>query len=333
MNSVPKFTIVIATCGRPDRLAEVLRSTACANTVAGGGCKVVVVDNHADLTAEKTVREFAHTGKIPTTYLKSRPHNKCAALNTGIQAALTDWIAFTDDDTIPEPTWLREAARYAGGGSARMFAGRIVPGECESLPRWLKAGKSGRVLKAGVFVHYEPRQSTGLLGPSDAVPYGANVFVHRHIFEEYGVYDEALWRMCGKAALGVDDGEFGIRVSKAGEPIGYCHESVVVHPVHDDRFSLYAQLRIAYRYGWRDPLVFHEEYRHPHFLFRLRLVLANTLGAICEAARADVSASGAHLGEAARNVGRIVGRFSQSYRLRTDLPAPAMLEPEGRIAP
>ncbi len=69
----------------------------------------------------------------------------------------------------------------------------------------------------GAYVGYEPRPASGLLDARSMVPLGANFFAMRRLFAEHGGYDEQLWDRCGKAALGVEDAEMGMRIRARGE--------------------------------------------------------------------------------------------------------------------
>ncbi len=37
--------------------------------------------------------------------LKSKAMNKTVALNLGVREATTEWLAFTDDDALPNQDW------------------------------------------------------------------------------------------------------------------------------------------------------------------------------------------------------------------------------------
>ena len=120
-----RFTVIIATCGRPDRLAHALEYVHRANVNAGGGHKLIVADNGVDNAAELLVGRFAEESGMDVQYLRTPPRNKCKALNQSIAAATTDWLAFTDDDTEPDEDWLRHGARFAESGKCRYFVRSI----------------------------------------------------------------------------------------------------------------------------------------------------------------------------------------------------------------
>jgi GT2 family glycosyltransferase len=310
-----KFSVVIATCGRPARLATVLQCVETAIKESADSHCIIVVDNSPNLCARGTVDTFRDNTNTEIRYLESDAFHKSKALNRGIAAAGTDWLAFTDDDTLPDPRWLAEAERHLQTCECRVFGGRVVPGEPGiPLPARLRRGRSGLTARAGVFVRYEPVPASGWLGEKDPIPYGANIFIHKSVFADHGSYDEELWTLCGPAALGVDDGEFGVRLKKAGEPIGYCSEALVVHPIHEDRFSFRSLIKVGYRYGWRDPLVYHEEYSRPHVGFRLKVIARHAWNCFGSMMLLDKGGATYRLVEISRNVGILVGRCSSSYR-------------------
>ena len=315
------FTLVIATCDRPDRLSRLLRRLERVVAESGERHRVIVVDNGFAHPVQELVDEFRTAAGHPVDCLRSEPGSKAAALNAGIEAADTEWLGFTDDDTLPREDWLKQAAAYRDREDCRMFGGLVEPGlPSAPLPRWLVPGRSGRVARlGGVLVQYKPREQSGILDRDDPVPFGANVFVSQEVFREHGGYDEALWTLCGKAALGVEDGEFGVRVRDAGERIGYCSEAVVEHPIHYERCTMRSHLKIAYRYGWRDPLVYFRRDSRRLEPYKIRK-LAGWIGRLAvDGLRGDTAAAVADLEEVAVWSGRIAGRLSSAHRKRAEM--------------
>ena len=310
-------SIIIATCNRPESLSGMLDHVGAAIAKTGLQHRVIVADNGTDRPAEDVVAQFGGRTGVRLQYLRSEPRNKSNALNAGIGAADTEWLAFTDDDTLPDPDWLNSGMAFAIRGLCRVFGGRILAGQPDApLPSWMRPAANGEYPGHGVFVRYHPLQQSGLLGPSDRVPFGANVFVRRDVFKEHGGYDEQLWKCCGRAALGAEDGEFGIRLQQRGEPIGYCHEAVVVHPVHVERCRWRTQLRLAFYYGWRDPIVGFDPRRRLVEPYRLRQWAVWSARAAAERLGGRDAAAFADSLKAARAMGSVLCRFSAGYRRR-----------------
>jgi len=258
---------------------------------------------------------------LPVRHLVSRPRDKAAALNAGIAAAKTEWLAFTDDDTLPEPDWLLQGMRYAETAGGAIFGGRIIAPELDDsrLPRWLRPGRSGRLPGTGIVVRYRPRPDDGPLRLGMPAPFGANLFARRDVFARHGGYDENLWALCvryGKWPVGVEDSEFGHRLIVRGEPVGYCDGACVVHPVNYCRASLRLCLWQAYCDGWRQPLIFTEQVHAGTWRYRVRRLLGELAGTAWSGITGDPSAAAAALLDAARYAGMLVGVSSAALAER-----------------
>ena len=314
------FTVIIATCDRPDRLERGLRAVALAVAEAGDGHRVIVADNGTGGLAEGVVASLREETGLDLAYVRTPPRNKTKALNAAVREAETGWFAFTDDDTEPRRDWLAEAAAFAERTEFRVFGGRIVAGEPEgALPAWLTRGASGRAPDIiGVLLEYDPAHHDGELGDDVSLPYGANIFVHRDVFDRYGGYDERLWDLCGRGALGVEDSEFAARVRAGGERFGYCPSAVVVHATHHDRATLRTHFRFAYWYGWREPLIFFDPQRPPFEPYRLRLMGVLLWGCVRDLLRRDPAGAVERVVKLVMTFAGMVGRLSVAYRRRSE---------------
>jgi glycosyltransferase involved in cell wall biosynthesis len=89
-------TIVVPTIGRPS-LIPLLEA------LADGRAEVLVVDDRPDRDAELTVP--GHVKVVP-----GPARGPAAARNAGWRAARSDWVAFLDDDVLPDADWLDRLA-------------------------------------------------------------------------------------------------------------------------------------------------------------------------------------------------------------------------------
>jgi hypothetical protein len=110
-------------------------------------------------------------------------------------------------------------------------------------------------------------------------------------------------------------------VRARGERIGYCREAVVVHPVHVRRSRLATQLKLAFFYGWRDPIVFFDPARPLFEPYRARLLLRWGAGAAADFCRGDATRSAVQLLRISRNLGTMTCRWSRAYRRKARLAA------------
>jgi len=103
----PFFSIVIPTHNRPAQLEECLRSISLLD-YPRDRFEVVVVDDRSEVTPSATIDHFRHL--IDVMLLKNQKAGPAAARNAGAANAKGRFLAFTDDDCLPQPLWLRAFA-------------------------------------------------------------------------------------------------------------------------------------------------------------------------------------------------------------------------------
>jgi len=107
MTPLPTLSIVVPTYRRPDRLRSCLESLR-ALDYPGDRFEVIVVDDSDGSPMLDQMPERPDT--INVTLLKQPHAGPAAARNTGAAQARGDYLAFTDDDCMPETGWLRALA-------------------------------------------------------------------------------------------------------------------------------------------------------------------------------------------------------------------------------
>jgi glycosyltransferase involved in cell wall biosynthesis len=112
----PYFSVIIPTYHRNDLLAKCLDCLADGiQTLPFEQYKVIVTDDGSETTAEEMIREC-----YPWVQWVAGPHKGPAAnRNNGAKYAKGKWLAFTDDDCLPDPQWLET---YAEATVAEPFA-------------------------------------------------------------------------------------------------------------------------------------------------------------------------------------------------------------------
>ena len=232
-------TVVVPTLGRPS-LAVLLDALASGDPVPLP-VEILVVDDRADRRQPLPARG----AKVVT----GRAAGPAAARNAGWRAAHHEWVAFLDDDVVPDPDWLpRLAADLAASGpEVGGVQGRLrVP-----LPRDRRPTDWERVtagLASGEWITADMAYRTAAL-------------------ERAGGFDERLPRAFR------EDAELAHRVRAAGWRLRR-GERTVTHPVRPESrwVSLRAQrgnaddalLRRLYGPRWRDVLGIAPGRRHRH---------------------------------------------------------------------
>jgi glycosyltransferase involved in cell wall biosynthesis len=117
----PKVTVVV-----PVRNAELTiglcLQAICKQLWEGNELEVIVVDNGStDRTLQKIADEFPSVRLLQ----ESKP-GVSHARNLAIQEARGDWIAFTDADCVPTPTWIQALVRRAAESQEASFVGGSI---------------------------------------------------------------------------------------------------------------------------------------------------------------------------------------------------------------
>src|SRR5438067_3847672 len=126
-----RVSVVVPTFRRPDLLDRCLAALM-AQDLSATDYEVIVVDDAACEETKRQVECWAervelsgHTIRyIPVTGV-CHPHGPATARNVGWRAACGEIIAFTDDDCIPTPGWLRAGVAAFVDGVAGVD-GRVV---------------------------------------------------------------------------------------------------------------------------------------------------------------------------------------------------------------
>ncbi len=123
MNEDVTFSVVIPTYRRPDRLTSCLEALA-ALEYPRDRFEVIVVDDGSGTSPRSIV---ARVGSRIGTTLVTQPHaGPAAARNAGAGAAQGRYLAFTDDDCLPDSGWLRALAGRFADCPEHLVGGRTV---------------------------------------------------------------------------------------------------------------------------------------------------------------------------------------------------------------
>jgi GT2 family glycosyltransferase len=202
--SIALVSVVVPTCGRVEMLERCLEALE-EQDLPREMYEVLVVDDSADGSATPLVERFASEATMNVRCVRAGPLTGPAhARNVGWRAARGGIIAFTDDDCVPAPRWLR------AGLAAMVTAGGVD-------------GVHGRIM---VPLSREPtdyeRDAAGLERAEFAT---ANCFYSRHALAEVGGFDErftSAWR---------EDSDLFLALMEKGRRLGFARDAVVVHPV------------------------------------------------------------------------------------------------------
>lgn len=159
-----RVTVIVPTCNRRVFLPEVVAALK-AQTLSD--FEVVIVDDGS--TDDSVAVTTAAIGDDERFRVVSTPNRgPAAARNIACQAATTPWLAFTDDDCIPQPGWLASLLEAAEATGADVVQGRTISDPTvrrADLP-WFTRGKdvnawSGRFQTCNLLIRTEPLRDIG----------------------------------------------------------------------------------------------------------------------------------------------------------------------------
>lgn len=205
----PRISVVVPTYRRPDLLERCLAALL-RQTLPARDYEIIVCDDGPSDAALDTVRRLAPpVGGPAVRYVPvTETQGPAGARNAGWRQARADIIAFTDDDTVPDPAWLA-AGLAAMAPDVDALSGRII------MP--LPAAPTD----------YEKDASR----LQDAEFATANVFVRRHAMQAVGGFDPRFtlaWR---------EDSDLHFSLLEHGFRIARAPQAIVVHPVRPAPFG------------------------------------------------------------------------------------------------
>lgn len=229
-----RVDICAITCRRPSGLVRLLDGLDQLRLPdAGLAVRIVVVDNDAEESARSVCADASRWMRQPLVYVTEKRRGIPRARNTALAVSLRDaeFVAFVDDDEVPDPDWLAELLRTQAAHGADAVAGpvdRVFEG---AVPRWIE--------ESALFA---PRRHP--TGVSVETAYTGNVLVStRSLAGMDALFDERF------ALMGGSDREFFERFVRRGHRIVWCDSARMREWVPDERARLGWLLRRALRVG------------------------------------------------------------------------------------
>lgn len=220
-----RFTVVIPTHGRPERLRACLDGLA-ALDFSRDEFEVIVVDDGSPLPLDHIVEAF--DDHLNITLLRQEKSGPAMARNQGAIHAQGQWIAFVDDDCVPHRDWLARI-EAAVGSSETMLGGAAINAYSDNI-----FAATNQFLVDYVTEWFRINAASLYFFPSN------NMIVHAGKFRAIGGFDRRF------PLAGGEDREFCARWLGAGWKLASLPAAKIAH-YH--RQSLGTFLRTHCRYG------------------------------------------------------------------------------------
>lgn len=199
MNLSPLFSVIIPTYHRNDLLAKCLDCLAPnVQTLPPDKYEVIVTDDGCETTAEQMTHERYRWAKWVAGPCKGPAANR----NNGAMYAQGEWLAFTDDDCLPDPQWLEN------------YAKAIV-----AHPAYL-------VFEGRTYVD-RPRRSlaeTSPINETGGYLLSCNFTLQKQLFESLAGFDERF------IYAAMEDVDLRLRLTESGYKFYFVRTASVCHP-------------------------------------------------------------------------------------------------------
>lgn len=232
-------SVVICTRDRPQHLETCLSSMPLQTRIPD---EVIVVDN---ASADERTRVVAETAGV--TYVREDRPGLDIARNTGANAAKSDVVVYTDDDTVLHKNWLENIVHAFDNETIVAVTGLVLPLRLDTLAQQIFEShwSFGRGFEPIDFGPSQFQDSKNSGFEAWNIGAGANMAFRRSVFETYGFFDESL----DVGASGCSgDSEFWYRIIGLGGTCRYDPACVVFHDHRETEEGLRKQLR-AYMCG------------------------------------------------------------------------------------
>ncbi len=233
------ISVVLCTRDRPELAARAVDRLLALDPVVP--MELIVVDNAP--SSDATARLMSAHGDRVRYVVEPRP-GLSAARNAGLRSATYPYVAYTDDDVIPDESWLRAiAGTFAANPGCVCVTGSVLPlslgTEAELL--FHEFGGYGAVFAESKFhMSLDPVPSPLFPFNPRMLGTGANMAFRRETLLALGGFDLALG--AGTPARGGEDIDVAIRLLLAGHLLVRQPSAVIWHPSHRDMDRLEAQL-------------------------------------------------------------------------------------------
>ncbi|MEM6867609.1 MAG: glycosyltransferase [Cyanobacteria bacterium P01_C01_bin.121] len=133
--SLPFFSVVVPTYNRPQQLKRCLEALTHLEYPAERS-EIIIVDDGSQSVMDSVVQPFQAVANV--VLVRQDNAGPAAARNTGVYRAKGEFVAFTDDDCMPEPNWLSEFAKALQQCPDAMVGGHTI----NALPQNLYSSAS-----------------------------------------------------------------------------------------------------------------------------------------------------------------------------------------------
>jgi glycosyltransferase involved in cell wall biosynthesis len=221
-----RISVVIPTRNRP-RAAEACLDALAAQTLPTGSFEVIVVDDGSEPPLTLDPKRWA--AKFDLKLIRHPNTGPAGARNRGVAEARGEFLAFTDDDCLPAPTWLEKLVNALRRNPEALVGGSTFNGLKNDL-----FAETSQLIVEMVYEHFNRDPANAYFFASN------NMACLKNCFSKLGGFDVAFpW-------AGAEDREFCDRWRIQKWPLFWEQTARIEHR-HAQSLSRF--LRLYWRYG------------------------------------------------------------------------------------
>jgi succinoglycan biosynthesis protein ExoM len=222
------ISVCVCTYKRPRLLGTLLRTLEGQETGGLFDYEVVVVDNDRSGSARQIVESQIGQSKLPIHYFVEPVQNIARARNKAVANSKGDFVAFLDDDELPESRWLLHLYKALTLFEASGVLGPVIPRYDVPPPRWVLKGRffERPAYFSGYFLNWWVTRT-------------GNCLLKRSIFDGDGCW------FLPKFGSGGEDRDFFKRMIPQGHVFVWCDEAPLHEAVPPERWKKDVMLKRA----------------------------------------------------------------------------------------
>jgi glycosyltransferase involved in cell wall biosynthesis len=244
MNQRYIASVVICTHNRPEYLVKALNGLVKQSTDLNT-FEIIVIDNCSTDNTKEIVEQFQ--SKLPNlNYFFENKLGLSVARNRGLKETAGKYIAYLDDDAIPDKDWLRYVFEGFAQGreNVSLLGGKVLPLWEIPRPNWL----SDEFLPYLTVVDLGDEIIT--IDDTSGVV-GANMVFKTSVLQELGGFPTQLGRK-GSNLLSNEEHVLKLKLQEAGYGAMYHPKAMVLHHAPRERVSKHWFKRRLYWQGESD---------------------------------------------------------------------------------
>jgi glycosyltransferase involved in cell wall biosynthesis len=208
MNS-PLASIVIPTRNRPLAIERCLDALA-VQTMPSGSFEVIVVDDGSE--AALALEPERWSAKFDLKLVRQNNTGPAGARNRGVAEARGEFLAFTDDDCLPTPTWLEKLIAALRENPDAMVGGSTFNGLKNDL-----FAETSQLIVEMAYDHFNRDPANSYFFASN------NMAMAREGFLAIGGFDRAF------GCVGAEDRDFCDRWRMNGRTLVWARNALIMH--------------------------------------------------------------------------------------------------------